>query len=154
MVKSGLIRFARAAVCIGLAAVSLLAFAPTALADGRFSPLERVGDCDFNLGWPHNSIHFPGTVDSVAKIDCRGRAQQYLGVEVYLFRLDDCGCVLLPVGQAADKNNSGGGTEVQAVAATACRPGVYQAHAEFLMVSSNGARHERSHDTPQRTVSC
>jgi hypothetical protein len=153
MSKYGPIRFARAAMCIGLAAVALLGFAPTAAAGGRFSPLERVGDCDFNLGWPHNSIHSPGTVASEAEITCSG-SKAYLGVEVYLFRLDDCGCVLLPVGQAANKNNSGGGRFINATASTPCRPGTYQAHAEFLMVDSNGTRYERSHDTPATGVSC
>lgn len=145
-------RFIVAALCVAGAGVSTTIAAPAAMAQGGLFPMEKVSDCNFNLDWPHNSDHAPGAVSSNGVISCNN-PKAYLGVETYLYRMDDCGC-WEQVAYNKDKNNSGNGVYVGAAAATVCQPGNYQAHADFLMVDAGGTRYERAHDTPETWVNC
>jgi hypothetical protein len=120
---------------------------PSAFATSAFA--EKVADCDFNLDWPHESHHVPGTVDSMAVIKCN-TSKKYLGVEVWLTKLTPY------VDQDYDSyvSNSGTGKWAGATAALGCSGGTFQARAEFLMVDHNDTRYERSHSTPVITLSC
>ena len=110
---------------------------------------EKVADCDFNLDWSHESGHVPGMIDSQAVINCRS-PKAYLGVEVRLTKLTP----YFDQSYNSYVNNSGTGSWVGTTAALGCNGGTYQAEAEFLMVEHNGARHERSHQTPVRDIPC
>lgn len=141
-----------AALCVAGVAFSASVAVPAAMAQGGVSPLESVSDRDFNLDWPHVSIHEPGNVSSNGVINCNS-SKLYLGVETYLYRQDACGC-WAEVAYNKAKNNSGNGVYVNAAAATACQPGNYRAHADFLMVDAGGTRYERAHDTAEVYVNC
>lgn len=134
-------RFTLAMLSSITAVMLSITFAPIATA-------ESVVDCDFNLDWPHQSVHVPGSISSNAVIKCNS-SKAYLGVEVVLIRDG------MTVGYNRDKNNSGIAVYTSAAASVPeCVPGNYLAKAEFLMVEHNETRHERSHQTPSRSIAC
>ena len=116
---------------------------------GNMSSAGTVADCNFNLDWPHKSVHEPGMVSSNGVINCKN-PKAYIGVETWLYTVT-CGC-LFSYGKA--KNDSGLGVYVNAAAADNCKTGIYYARAEFLMVEHNGTRHERSHKTSPVLINC
>jgi len=122
------------------------------VAGAEIRPLEGVSDCNFNLDWPHKSGHVPGNVTSNGVINCNSK-KKYLGVETYLYREVNPGYFKL-VAQNSAVDNSGRGSYVNAAAALGCVNARYRATAEFLMVEGNDARHERSHVTPNVSVTC
>lgn len=129
-------------------ALCALSFSALAIAIAPSAMAEKVDDCVVNLDWPHKSVHNSSRVSSNGVIKCKTR-KKYLGVETYL-KKSGSGVI----SYAKDVDNSGRGKYVGAAATKPCISYDYKANAEFLIVEHDGTRHERSHETPWRSVRC
>jgi hypothetical protein len=131
--KLGIVKTCRALILFLATSTGLITMSP-----GTASAAERTITCEIKVLYPHNSRHFPGTVNVEASVEC-GEAVPAMSLAVQLFTA---------TGKNKLKGNAANG---------ACIPGTYRGVAAAVVQFPSGFKPPQlnlSSTSVDRTLSC